>query len=101
MVLEALLKTLWEDNQKNMITTIIFILVWFFANILVLRFFYVSNPPQKVKTVYVGLNREEWKVVDQCVKAYGPAFSTKEKELAILRNEIANQVKTYISFEPK
>ena len=83
-----------------MITTIIFILVWFFANILVLRFFYVSNPPQKVKTVYVGLNREEWKVIIKCVKT-GLRSDTEEKERRGLSREIADQVKTYISFEPK
>ena len=87
-----------------MITTIIFILIWILLNIFILRFFYVSNPPQKVKTVYVGLNREEWKVIikciDQCVKT-GLRSDTEEKERRGLSREIADQVKTYISFEPK
>ena len=87
-----------------MITTIIFILVWFFANILILRFFYVSNPPQKVKTVYVGLNREEWKAIlkciDQCAKT-GLRSEKEVKQRKFLKREVEDQVKNYISFEPK
>ena len=75
-----------------MITTIIFILVWFFANILVLRFFYVSNPPQKVRTVYVGLSREEWKVIAECIN---------QQKMRDLSREITDQVRDYTSFEPK
>ena len=87
-----------------MITTIIFILVWFFANILILRFFYVSNPPQKVKTVYVGLNREEWKAILKCIDQCSKTGLRSEKEVKqrkFLKREIADQVKNYISFEPK
>ena len=86
-----------------MITTIIFILVWFFANILILRFFYVSNPPQKVRTVYVGLSREEWKVILKCIDqcATGLHSVAEEKERRVLRREVADQVREYISFEPK
>ena len=75
-----------------MITTIIFILFWFFTNILVLRFFYVSNPPQKVRTVYVGLSREEWKVIAECID---------QQKMRGLSREITDQVRDYTSFEPK
>ena len=87
-----------------MITTIFLILIWILVTIFILRFFYVSNPPQKVKTIYVGLNRGEWKVVlkcmDQCVKT-GLHSDTEEKERTVLHHEIADQIKKYISFEPK
>ena len=87
-----------------MITTIIFILIWFLVTIFILRFFYVSNPPEKVKTIYVGLRREEWKAIlkciDQCVKT-GLRSEEEVKERKVLHHEIANQVKNYISFEPK
>jgi len=69
-----------------------------------LRFFYVSNPPQKVKTIYVGLNREEWKVVDQCIDQCVKTGLRSEKEVKqrkFLKREITDQVKNYISFEPK
>ena len=84
--------------------TILFILIWILLTILVLRFFYVSNPPQKVNTIYVGLDHNEWNVIlkciDQCVKSGLRSEADEEERIAVGR-EIADQVCNHIESELK
>jgi len=92
--------------------TIFFILIWILLTILFLRFFYVSNPPQKVNTIYVGLDHNEWNVIlkciDQCIKS-GPRSDAdyegyrpqEEEERIAVGREIAYQVCNHIESELK
>jgi hypothetical protein len=87
-----------------MLTILIFLILWITFVVLILRFFYISSPPKKVNTIYVGLDHNEWntvlKCIDQCVKT-GLRSDAEEEERIKVGRELANQVCNHIESELK